>query len=85
MMGVTSIPYTLDELDTTSKIDVYLEYRHPEYNSGYRLTRWVRAWLGSTKSPNRVLYGKTWRCWAKKPSDEETKLARWLPEEDDDA
>ena len=23
-------------------------------------------------------YGKTWRCWAEKPTDEERKAAEWL-------
>lgn len=54
---------TLEELDATKSESVYLEYRHPEYNSGPRPTSWVRAWLGSPKGPNRALYGKTWRCW----------------------
>lgn len=68
---------TIEELDALKNETVYLEYRYPSYNSGYRKTSWIRAWLGSTKSTNRALYGITWRCWEKKPTEEESKAVEW--------
>ena len=76
-----TMPYTFEELLTVNRETVYLEYRYPEYNSGYRKARWVRAFLGYKTSPNTSLYGKTWRCWERMPSEEETKNAAWKGEE----
>lgn len=77
-MVAMDVPYTLEELRTTPNSTVYLEYRYPEYNSGLRRKGLILAGLASTKGPNRALYGKTWRCWAKKPSDDERGNAEWL-------
>jgi hypothetical protein len=68
---------TIEELDALKNETVYLEYRYPSYSSGYRKTSWIRAWLGSTKSPNRALYGITWRCWDTQPGAEELMAAEW--------
>jgi hypothetical protein len=73
-------PYTLEELLTIPNTTVYLQYRYPEYSSGYRGTRWVRAYLGYRKSPNKELYGKAWRCWERMPTNEEKEAARWNDE-----
>lgn len=70
-------PYSFEELSTVTDAHIYLEYRQPEYSSGYRRTAWIRAWMGSEKGPNRALYGKTWRCWEKEPTREETLGAEW--------
>lgn len=72
------MPLTLEELKSIPNTTVYLEYRYPEYNSGYRGRRWVLAYLAYSKSPNRLLYGKTWRCWLRKPTEEETQSADWM-------
>ena len=69
--------FNLEELDKAKRIWVYLEYRYPEYSSGYRMIGWVRGFLGSRKGPNRALYGKTWRCWDTKPGAEELMAAEW--------
>lgn len=39
----------------------------------------VRYWLNKTviKDEIRACYGKTWRCWAEKPTEEERKAAEW--------
>lgn len=71
------MPYTLEQLDTAEVKEIYLEYRRPEYSSGYRNTAWVRAWMASRKSPNRALYGKTWRCWEHEPNAKEASEADW--------
>lgn len=62
---------TLEQIDANPKGNVYLEYRYPEYNSGYRKVSWIRAWLGHPSGKNRSLYGRTWRCWSEKPSEGE--------------
>lgn len=71
------MPYTFEELLTVNREIVYLEFRYPEYSSGYRKTNRVIAYLGYKTSPNRALYGKTWRCWERMPSEEESKNAEW--------
>lgn len=39
----------------------------------------VRYWLNKTviKDEIRACYGKTWRCWAENPTEEERKAAEW--------
>lgn len=39
----------------------------------------VRYWLNKTviKDEIRACYGKTWRCWAENPTEEERKNAKW--------
>ena len=39
----------------------------------------VRYWLNKTviKDEIRACYGKTWRCWAEKPTEEERRAAEW--------
>lgn len=71
------MPLTLEELDSANNEIVYLEYRYPEYNSGYRKTSWVRSWIAHPMGINRTLYGKTWRCWLKEPTEEESRKAKW--------
>lgn len=71
------MPLTLEELDLVRNETVYMEYRYPEYTSGYRKTAWVRAWIGNPVGINYTLYGKTWRCWLRKPTEEETRTANW--------
>ena len=68
---------TLDQLDDSSIETVWFEFKYPEYSSGYRKRKNVRATFGSTRGPNRALYGKTWRCWTEKPSEEEQIGAKW--------
>lgn len=72
--------HTMEEVDAFQGDVVYLEYRYPEYNGGYRKTSWVKAWIGSKQSINRSLYGKTWRCWTQKPGAEESKNEKWMEE-----
>ena len=71
------MPYTFEELLTVNRETVYLEYRYKEYSSGYRRTGWVRAFLCYKTSPNPALYGKTWRCWERMPTEEESRNAVW--------
>ena len=74
--------FTIEELDKATRIWVYIEYRYPEYSSGYRLIGWAREYLGSRKGPNRALYGKTWRCWDTQPGAEEIMAAEWKEKEE---
>lgn len=68
---------TLDQIAAIPNEMVYLEYRYHEYSSGCRLVSWIMAWLGHPSGPNRALYGKTWRCWTEKPSEEERLGTEW--------
>lgn len=68
---MTKKPYTLEELDKVKVPKVWIEYRYPQYNSHLVPTVEVRAFWASPKGINRSLYGKTWRCWSEKPSEEE--------------
>lgn len=69
---------TLEQIAAIPEGKVYLEYRYPQYSSGYRDASYIRAWHGHPRSKNRARYGKTWRCWSEKPSEGE-----WMKWEDD--
>ena len=71
------MPLSFDHLVEMRNRSVWLEYRYPEYNSGYRQVGLIRAWFLHPSSPNRQLYGITWRCWEKEPSAEEMLTAEW--------
>lgn len=62
---------TLEQIAANPKGKVYLEYRHPEYTSGYREASWIKAWIGKPNGKHSAQYGRTWRCWSEKPSEEE--------------
>ena len=74
---VAHVPLTLEQVFQQPTGLVYLEYRFPEYCSGYRTVGWIKAWLGHVRSPNRALYGKTWRCWSTKPTAADSFNSDW--------
>ena len=64
-------PLTLEEAKT--QIAVWVE-RLPVL-SGVRATIYPETYSSAYRSENN--YGKTWRCWTTKPTDEEREAAKW--------
>lgn len=78
-------PLTVDEASGTNE-PVWMEYItgmvfvcdlvvSPGWNGIYD------AYIIGTTEPKplpEMYYGKTWRCWADKPTEEERKAAEWL-------
>lgn len=54
---------------------LYIEDKEYPHNTGYDEFGVVHLWTSNPK--NREEYGKMWRCWAEKPTDEERKAAEW--------
>ena len=70
-------PYTLEELDNVKTPMVWIEYRLPQYTSHHVRTVEMRAFWAGRKGINRSHYGRTWRCWSEKPSEEDRLCAKW--------
>lgn len=75
-------PLTVDEAIEMSKDEHAIFYvENNLQNSIFRSASWasVNIWLNicDEKQKNRNSYGRTWRCWAKRPTDEERKAAEW--------
>jgi hypothetical protein len=73
--------FTLEEVFTAIKEDrqLYVEDIEDPTNTGWDDCNCVDYWLnkGINKYEMREDYGKTWRCWAEKPTEEERKAALW--------
>ena len=72
-------PLTLEELIDSTDGPVYIESQKREDLIG-KFTAAVTChriiWSDGTES-NLDRYGKTWRCWPRKPTDEEREAAGW--------
>lgn len=72
-------PMTLEEVDE----HVRSNDANPlwiEDKTGYPSDEWILAatvWQMCKIMRNRDEYGKTWRCWERKPTDEERSAAEW--------
>ena len=57
----------------------YIEDIEAPSNTGWDNCNAVDYWLnkGVNKYDMREDYGKHWRCWAEKPTEEERKAAEW--------
>lgn len=55
---------------------VYIEYciERP-WNVRWGTAETIRSWLGSVEIYND--YGKDWRCWNTRPTDEQRKAVKW--------
>lgn len=71
-------PMTFEEVERIVRSDniddetpLYLEdvYGHNCWEISYKMTYMCRALKDE--------YGKTWRCWSRKPTDEERSAAEW--------
>ena len=70
-------PMTLDEVkEHVTELEPYplwLEDNDEPSNTGWIYGHIVRDWLDGYSEP----YGYGWRCWPRKPTDEERKEAKW--------
>lgn len=72
-------PMTLEEVDE----HVRSNDANPlwiEDKTGYPSDEWILAatvWQMCKIMINRDEYGKTWRCWERRPTDEERRAAEW--------
>ena len=65
-------PMTLEETKNASEW-AWIEDKIFACTSGYHSPDGVRGWAKALKES----YGKTWRCWERKPTDEERSAAGW--------
>lgn len=65
-------PMTWEEVKSASEC-AWIEDKKFDYASGYRSSDGVRGWAKVLQED----YGKTWRCWSRKPTDEERSAAEW--------
>ena len=75
-------PLTLDEAIEMSKDeDATFYIENNLKNSIIQSEYWgsVNFWLNKCveKQKHRDSYGRLWRCWAKRPTEEERKAAEW--------
>lgn len=83
---------TLDEIGNALKMPIWKETKsaHKDLYTGWVLAYDIQKGLGITgtrlgmsEPSGRVVwyklddYGKTWRCWTSRPTDEQMKEAKW--------
>jgi len=83
---------TLEEIDNALKMPIWKETKraHKDLYNGWVLAYDIQTGagitgtrLGMSEPSGRVAwyklddYGKTWRCWTARPTDEQREAARW--------
>lgn len=78
-------PLTVEEAAGTNEPVWYEYYKHPiaipadvVYSHSVPFLEVHKLGSLSILSMREDAYGKTWRCWAEKPTDAERKAAEWL-------
>lgn len=77
-------PLTVEEAAGTNEPVWYEYYKHPiaipadvVYSHSAPFLEVHKLGSPSILSMREDAYGKTWRCWAEKPTEEERKAAEW--------
>lgn len=77
-------PLTVEEASETIETVWYEYYRNPivipadvVYSHSANFLEIHKLGAISVMSMREDAYGKTWRCWAEKPTEEERKAAEW--------
>lgn len=74
-------PMTLEE--ALGRLTVWREYRDKQETKAVIIKEYwngnleLRGYYLFRENPERNQYGKTWRCWERKPTDEERSAAEW--------
>ena len=72
------VPMTLEEVKRHVKEPeaepVWLDDVEEPSNTGWTYSHIICDWLHGF---DERTYGKEWRCWSRKPTDEERKAAKW--------
>lgn len=65
-----------DPYITSEKTPVMVEYSNDvPYNTRWLTIESLNSWLDYRDM--RVIYGKEWRCWTARPTDEQRKAVKW--------
>ena len=74
-------PMTLEE--ALERLTVWREYQDEQETKAVIIKEYwngnleLRGYYLFIEKPERHLYGKEWRCWERRPTDEERRAAEW--------